>query len=479
MPDEPTIDPQDEFEQLGRLAGAQLRAAAPAGELAGITRTVARRKRVKAGLITASVVVVAWMGIALATGSPDSERLQTVPPDGPTSTTSAPGAGATPRVVISGFQGNVMWIAISTDGRTGAAVSDGGSLLIWDPSTGEVRRTITVGGDQASRQVALSPDAGRVAVQLDDGAERFWSVGTGERASSFDVSWTDPPAGPPPATFTSDDGARQVQLGRFGPVTMTDPATGAVLETLAEGSAMPYTAAFSLGGSLVAVKFSDRVQVWDTSTFESVATFALPKYGSTAEHLVFLPDGHHVAFTVEDTVIVETIPSRSTSPGDGTERETDAIVPTAADLTEGAGGRWTESDARRRGEAVSWAECVQPSMSGEIEGGYARREAIDTVDARFRSAGDGQVVVQVAVLSSDQVAWNTMNSIAESLTACSGSIPTYLSDDFAYPDADHAYASADPPAAMVTVDNVLAIVTAPSEATRDAIVEQIIRRAGG
>jgi WD40 repeat protein len=190
---------------------------------------------------------------------------------------------------------------------------------VWDTISGEVRRAIDVPSQDNPEEVFLSDGGGRVAVRLADGELRFWEVASKETAPPFPVPDPKPPwDGSYPEVFPSPDGRLRLELGRFGPVSLVDADTDEVLTLLGGGEdeipdspefmRFPYTAAFSPDGSLVAVKFTRHVQVWDTATYETVGVYLFPAYRSTAEHLKFIGDGSRLAFTVEDKVIIETVP---------------------------------------------------------------------------------------------------------------------------------------------------------------------------
>jgi WD40 repeat protein len=328
MSDQSTIPAGDEafddaFERLGTRAGAELRAAAPPTDTSEITRTATRRRRTRTGAVALVVVLGALAGIALAATDRGPDRVETGPAEESSVTTiPAPSTGPPPeRIVITGLgSSSVGPIDFSTDGRTGVSIADpgtasGGKVRVWDTVSGDLRQTIDLTSRDWPDEVFMSGDGERVAVRFEDGELRFWDIATKRSATPFPV----PPAGvlwdgSYPQTFSSSDGRLRVELGRFGPVALADARTGEQLTLLDVAGTpdlvnpAPYTAAFNSDSSLLAVKFGERVQVWDTATYETVAVFELPDYGWTYEQIEFIADDTRLAFTVEDKVIIETVP---------------------------------------------------------------------------------------------------------------------------------------------------------------------------
>lgn len=291
----------DEFERLGRRAGAELRLRPPDDGPESIHRT-ARRRRAATVSATVAVVLAVVVGGLIAV-----ERNRHVEVNEPSATTLVPPA-TLPRVELTGHTGLVVAFDISSDGRT-VVTADDTTLRVWDSITGRQLREISLDAASPIDAVAFNVDGKYVGAHQVDRQAKFWAVADGSIASPFSTSWDNPSfsgGGVSGDQVVSRDGKMAVVLGRFTGARLVDAVTGAQVHDLAS-SGTAYTAVFSDDGAMVAVKFDRTVRVWRLAPFEELPLIDVPAYQATGEQMKFSPDGTRVAFTVENIVIIQRI----------------------------------------------------------------------------------------------------------------------------------------------------------------------------
>lgn len=75
-------------------------------------------------------------------------------------------------------QGNILDVAVSSDGRTALSAGDDGGVYVWDLTTGEVSRTLEGHSDSVT-SIAISSDNRAVVSGSADGTVRIWDLQSG------------------------------------------------------------------------------------------------------------------------------------------------------------------------------------------------------------------------------------------------------------------------------------------------------------
>jgi WD40 repeat protein len=151
-------------------------------------------------------------------------------------------------------------VAFSPDGRTVAAATTRGSVMLWDVRTG--RRIAEV--DPATgpvNAVAFSPDGQTLATAGDDGDITFWSPAGLRRRVTLPG-----PVGSVQALAFSPDGKILASAGHNGTIMLWDTASLALTATLTSNDGPVNALAFAPGGrSLISGDNRNRIVVWDLS----------------------------------------------------------------------------------------------------------------------------------------------------------------------------------------------------------------------
>ena len=290
----PTPVDDDEFERLGRRAGAELRLSPPNEGPGSIHRTARRRRAASMATTVVAVLAVVVGGLIVV------NRGRRVDEHGPIAIPE--------RVVLAGDTGLMQAIDISADGQL-VVTADETTVRIWDSFTGRDLRQITPDTKSPISAVAFSSDGRVVGAHHADGQAQFWDVAEGHTAAPFSASWDESHYSPIDAqrnTVPSPDGKTAVMLSRFSGAVLRDVATGKWLHQLQAGGTA-WTAAFSSDGSTLAVKFDRAVRLWRLAPFEELPAVSFTSQKATADRMEFSPDGRRIAFTVENNVIIQRI----------------------------------------------------------------------------------------------------------------------------------------------------------------------------
>lgn len=180
--------------------------------------------------------------------------------------------------MLGGFLGPVRDMAVSSDGRTLAAVGADGTLRLWDAWTGA--ETAVLHGDEGVMDFcAISPDGRLVASGAHGMKVRVWDLRTG--AERFIVEGT-------AAAFAPGGRLLATALWRGGlRLWDTDGRPHGALGSAARGEG-PHLA-FSLDGRLLA-SAGTVLRVWDIGAGGG-ALISLPLTSRTRLAASFAPDG--------------------------------------------------------------------------------------------------------------------------------------------------------------------------------------------
>ncbi|WP_432875944.1 NB-ARC domain-containing protein [Kribbella sp. CA-245084] len=200
------------------------------------------------------------------------------------------------RLSLSGHEGSVRAVAISSDGAWLVTAGSDRTLRIWDAATGELRNVLS-GGEYEALALAISPDGRWLATADSDGGVRMWDATTGGHMWSL--------VGPEHEAFTvviSPDGDWLATAGRDGTVRIWDVSTGELRKRLSEHGGTLLSMAVSPDGTwLVTADSDETVQLWDTSTGERKNRLVGHRHRAFA--MAISPDGTWLATGDSDEVV--------------------------------------------------------------------------------------------------------------------------------------------------------------------------------
>jgi WD40 repeat protein/serine/threonine protein kinase/DNA-binding SARP family transcriptional activator len=163
---------------------------------------------------------------------------------------------------LRGFRGEVVWIALSPDGRTLAAVGAGGPGILWDTHTG-VRREL--GGWTAERSGWASFSADGKTLVTGGTEVSLWDIATGRRIADFNAG------GYMSEASLSPDGTMLATAGDGGRVIIWDVEERMRITELKADENFASTARFSPDGKLLATGGVDgNAILWNTKTWQRV-----------------------------------------------------------------------------------------------------------------------------------------------------------------------------------------------------------------
>src|SRR5262245_10331089 len=222
--------------------------------------------------------------------SPDGKRLATVSVNATVKLWDA--ATGQELLTLNTNQGQILEVAFSPDGKRLATWSDGSFVGLWDAATGQALHSLWSG---AVMSVAFSPDGKRLASA--GFSVYLWDAATGHKLLALkDLSIA---VG---SVAFSPDGKRLATGCADGVVKLWDTATGQELITLKVHSAAVGSLAFSLDGKRLATGSADRtVKLWDTATGQELIT--LKGHSAAVGSVAFSPDGKRLATASADRTV--------------------------------------------------------------------------------------------------------------------------------------------------------------------------------
>ncbi len=211
-------------------------------------------------------------------------------------------AALQPRAAMKGHQQPVVSLAFSPQGLTLASAGAGGGVMLWDAKRGVARKTLN-GHSSVVTGVSFLPDSSGLLSSGVDATIRLWKANRGLISALVSVPAHQPKAY---AVKFSPDGRWIESGGENKLVTLRDPNTLAVRETLSGHSGLVYDIAFSPDSKRLASASADgTVRVW--SVYQGTLVAAYDAFGtrrSNIRSLVYSADGREIATGSEDGTIM-------------------------------------------------------------------------------------------------------------------------------------------------------------------------------
>jgi WD40 repeat protein/serine/threonine protein kinase len=232
---------------------------------------------------------------------PESRRLALASRDG--SIELRDGLSGADARVLNGHTDLVTSLAFSPNGQRLASASDEKALKVWDTKTGREAITLPIEPTTVVG-VAFSPDGHYLATGRPGKGVLLWN---GTRASEGEqdgmgqmlIGHNDPVV----RLAFSPDSRRLVTASRDGTARVWDPATGRLLLTFTDHTAIVSAVAFSPHGRWVASgSWDETIQVWDAETGRVIHNFS-GRAGPVWD-VAFSPDGLRLASGHADGTLI-------------------------------------------------------------------------------------------------------------------------------------------------------------------------------
>jgi WD40 repeat protein len=187
-------------------------------------------------------------------------------------------------------------VAFSPDGRTLAAGSENGTIMLWDAASGTEIRTLQ-GHSSSVNSVAFSPDGRTLASGSGDNTIKLWDAESGDEIRTLqghsDMVWS--------VAFSTD--GRTLASGSYdNTIKLWDAESGNEIRTLQGHTSSVYCVAFSTDGrTLASGSDDDTIKLWDAASGTEIQT--LEGHSSVVSSVAFSPDGRTLASgSYDDTI---------------------------------------------------------------------------------------------------------------------------------------------------------------------------------
>jgi WD40 repeat protein/Flp pilus assembly protein TadD len=186
----------------------------------------------------------------------------------------------------------------SPDGKSLAAASDHGNVVVWDVASQQRRHTMPV--SQAVCSVAFSPDGKIIAAGGQFGVVKLFDAASGEELATLQ-RYESAVDGALALAF-SFDGRKLATGNQSGVVYIWDLATNQLEASMIGHTVAVHSLAFADGGRTLATASEDRtIRLWDVATGQE--RMALRGHENPVRDLVFAPDGNVLATSSIDGTV--------------------------------------------------------------------------------------------------------------------------------------------------------------------------------
>ncbi len=258
--------------------------------------------------------------------------------------------GQTLRLIWQAHTGEVQALAFSPDGHTLASGSTDGTVKLWDVESGTL---LWMGWQNAPRSLAFSPDGSLLASGGTDATVRLWDPQSGTNLQTLSHP------GHVVAVAFSPDGSLLASGGFYGEIRLwqrQQTASTPCIEVLSIQTNWVTGLAFAPDGkTLASANWDQTVKLWEVPSGNLL--HALPGQTSKVNHVAWSPDGHTLASCGSGATIwlwdVEQGSYRATLHGHTADINDMAFTPDSSCLLSGS------ADSTLRIWDVKTGQCVR------------------------------------------------------------------------------------------------------------------------
>lgn len=196
------------------------------------------------------------------------------------------------------FKGHAGWVksvAITPDGKTAASGGNDSTIKLWDIASGQVLHTLTV-NRYSVNNVAFSPDGKTLASGIYEDTPSFWDVATGIEQPAKESPGGG--AGWGSSIAFSPDGKSVISGGSGSDIRLWNRGAG-VGQSIAEGSTVIHSVAFSPDSKMIAAGNHNTVQLWNIAS--GAGLHSLEKHFYPVNSVAFSPAGNTLVSGSDDS----------------------------------------------------------------------------------------------------------------------------------------------------------------------------------